>query len=356
MKWFIILLVVLFHVISVFSSCKGLMSINEPGIPALDSIGYMIYPWFMSCLFIAAGVSAKYALEKIDKRSFIRARMRKLLIPLISYTFLIGPFAANLSFQVNYLEEQLSKLPPFVIMLIKLVSGMGPSWFLLQLFLVSLVLLLVLKLDKNQNLMKLGAKCTLPVLLLFYIPVFLSAQILFVTYTYRNMLYLLMFLMGYYIFSQDNVIARLKKHALRLLCFGIGLGALQTYHCWGTFYQGVVNDWLVMLYTWIMVLAVFGCFARYFDWQNKFNSHMTDLSFGIYLFHYVPLIYISYILSTQCTLPYALNYFLAFTGTIGAAIILTWIAKKIPVVNLLFGLKRSKRGKDISLVPGSKER
>jgi hypothetical protein len=71
MKWFIIILVLVFHVVSIFSSCKGLMSFNEPGIPALDSIGYMIYPWFMSCLFVAAGVSAKYALDKKDKRTFV---------------------------------------------------------------------------------------------------------------------------------------------------------------------------------------------------------------------------------------------------------------------------------------------
>jgi hypothetical protein len=315
------------------------MSFNEPGIPELDSIGYMIYPWFMSCMFVAAGVSAKYSLEKRTSKTFIKERVRKLFIPLLSYTFLIGPFAAELSFKVNNLEKQLSMLPAFVIRLIKVVSGMGPSWFLLQLFLVSLVLLLVLKLDKKQKLMELGSKCNLLILLLFYFPVLLSAQILYVTYTYRNMLYLLMFLLGYYVFSHDNIIEILMKYAPVLLGTGIVLGVIQTYTCWGTFYQGVVNNWLVILYTWIMILAVFGCFARFFNSQNKLSAYASSLSFGVYLFHYVPLIYITYFLSTKCSLPFALNYILTFAGTLVSAVLMTIVVKKIPILNFLFGLK-----------------
>jgi uncharacterized oligopeptide transporter (OPT) family protein len=57
-----------------------------------------------------------------------------------------------------------------------------------------------------------------------------------------------MFLMGYYIFSQDNIIEILKKYAPALLGAGILLGIIQTCLCWGKFYQSVVNDWYVMLY------------------------------------------------------------------------------------------------------------
>ena len=97
-----------------------------------------------------------------------------------------------------------------------------------------------------------------------------------------------------------------------------------------------------MLYTWVMVLAVLGCFARYFDRQNRFTARMSGLSFGIYLFHYVPLIYIAYFLSKQCRLPYALNYILTSAGTFIFAVLLTLIVKKIPGLNILFGFKEPK--------------
>lgn len=339
MKWFIILLVPVFHVVSVFGS-KGMMSVNEPGIAALDSIGYMLYPWFMCCLFVAAGVSAKHALETRDRKAFLKERVSKLLLPLVSYTVLVGPFAAELSFKANRLDKTLAALPAPVIVLIKIVSGMGPSWFLLQLLLISLVLVLILKLDKKQKLTEWGAKCSLPVLLLFYFPVLLAAQLLYVTYTYRNMLYLLLFLMGYAVFSHDSVIKTLAKYAPALLAAGLALGAVQTCRCWGKVYQTVVNDWVVMLYTWVMMLAVFGCFARFFDRQNRFTARMTGLSFGIYLFHYVPLIYIAYFLSAKCRFPYAVNYLLTLAGTLACAVLLTVVVTRIPGLNVLFGLKR----------------
>lgn len=341
MKWSIILLVLVFHTISIFSSCKAPMSFNAPGIPAMDGIGYMIYPWFMSCMFVAAGISAKFALEKRDGKTFIKERVRKLLIPFVAYLILVGPFASALSFKVGNLDKVFSKLPAFVVALIRVVSGMGPAWFLIQLFLISLVFLLIRKLDKNQKSQWLGSKVNITVLLILYFPVLLSAQFLYVSLTFRNMLYLFMFLLGYFVFSQDKVIETLKAYALPLLFAGLGLGAVQTYFCWGKVYQTVVNDWLVMLYTWVMILAVFGCFARYFDRHTNFTAAMSCLSFGIYLFHYLPMIYIAYLV-TKLNLPYLLNYIITFAGALAAAVLLTVIVKKIPVLNFLFGLKPKK--------------
>lgn len=343
MKWSIILLVLVFHTVSIFSSCKAPMSFNAPGISALDGIGYMIYPWFMSCMFVAAGISAKFALKKRDEKTFIKERVKKLLIPFVAYLILVGPFASTLSFKVGNLDKVFLKLPTFVVALIKIVSGMGPAWFLIQLFLILLVFLLIRKLDKNQKLLWLSSKVNILVLLLLYFPVLLSAQFLYVSLTFRNVLYLFMFLLGYSVFSQDKVIEALKIYALPLLFAGLGLGAVQTYFCWGKVYQTVVNDWRVMLYTWVMILAVFGCFAHYFNRHTSFTAIMSGLSFGIYLFHYVPMIYIAYFLETKLNLPYLLNYIITFTGSLAAAVLLTVIVKKIPVLNFLFGLKPKKK-------------
>jgi hypothetical protein len=318
------------------------MSFNAPGIPALDSIGYMIYPWFMSCMFVAAGISARFALEKRDGKTFIKERVKKLLIPFIVYLILVGSFASALSFKIGNLDKVFSKLPVFAIILIRIVSGMGPAWFLIQLFLISMIFLLIYKLDKNQKLLQLGSKVNILILLMLYFPVLLSAQFLYVSLTFRNVLYLFMFLLGYYVFSHDKVIGTLKRYALPLLFAGLGLGAVQTYFCWGKVYQTAVNDWLVMLYTWIMILAVFGCFARFFDRRTSFTVTMSGLSFGIYLFHYVPMVYIAYFLVTKLNLPYILNYSITFVGSLIAAVLLTVIVKKIPVLNFLFGLQPKK--------------
>ena len=63
-RWTVIILVLVFHVVSIFSSCGAVMSINAPGIPALDTIGYLIYPWFMCLLFVVSGICARISLDR----------------------------------------------------------------------------------------------------------------------------------------------------------------------------------------------------------------------------------------------------------------------------------------------------
>ena len=342
-RWFVILLVLVFHVVSIFCSCGALMSYNYPGIPALDVIGYMVYPWFMPCMFVVAGISARYALAKKSNAQFIKDRAARLLIPFISYLVLIGPLAASLSFRVNRLDEVFSALPGVIVFLIRVLNGMGPSWFLLQLFVVSLLLVLVRRLDPADRLTLWAEKCNLGVLLLLFFPAWGAAQILYIAYTFRVGLYLFLFLLGYYVFSQERVQLLLQKYCPLFLAVGIVLGIAQTYVSWGQPFQNVVNHWLGMLFTWVMILAVLGGAGRWFDHSNRFTAYMTKRSYGLYYFHYVPMTYIAYWLTTGLTLPYIWNYVLVLLLSLVASIALYEIFSRIPVVNLLFGLKRKRK-------------
>lgn len=339
-KWFVIVLVLVNHVVSIFSSNGSLMSYNAKGIASMDAIGYFIYPWFMPILFVIAGISARYSLQHRSAKEFRKERVWKLLIPFLAYLFLIGPLAGELAFKVNDYENVFAALPDFVIVIIKLLNGMGPSWFLLQLFLLSYVLLLVRRLDKKEKLFWLGKQCNLRMLLLLYFPVLLAAQILYVAFTFRNGLYLLLFLLGYYMFSEERVQNLLEKWNAYFLLVGFLAGILQCYVSWGKPYQEVVNHWLVMLYTWFMILGVMGCAGRWFNQNNKLTRYMRQRSFGLYLFHYVPMVYIAYYLTTNFKLPDIVNYIVVLILSFAASIILFEILVRIPVVNLILGLKK----------------
>ena len=63
-RWSVIVLVLVFHVVSIYCSCGAVMSYNAPGIPAMDAIGYLIYPWFMPLLFVVSGICARFSLSK----------------------------------------------------------------------------------------------------------------------------------------------------------------------------------------------------------------------------------------------------------------------------------------------------
>ena len=49
-------------------------------LACFDAVLYFVYPWFMVLLFLIAGISARYALQKYSGREFIRLRVRKLLV------------------------------------------------------------------------------------------------------------------------------------------------------------------------------------------------------------------------------------------------------------------------------------
>lgn len=339
-KWVVIILVLVNHVLSIFSSNGSLMSYNTKGIAAMDTIGYFIYPWFMPVLFVIAGISARYSLQHRTTREFRKERVWKLLIPFLTYFFLIGPFAGELAFKVNDYDTVFAAVPSFIIPMIKLLNGMGPSWFLLQLFILSYVLLLIRKLDKKEKLFWFGKQCNLKMLLLFYFPVLLAAQILYVAFTFRNGLYLLLFLLGYYMFSEEKVQGLLEKWCVFFLIAGFITGLLQCYVSFGKSYQEVVNHWLVMLYTWLMILGVMGCAKRWLNQNNKLTRYMSKRSFGLYLFHYVPMVYIAYYLTTNFEIPSIVNYILVFLLSFVASMVIYEIGVRIPVINMLLGLKK----------------
>lgn len=102
--------------------------------------------------------------------------------------------------------------------------------------------------DKKDKLLNLGQNFNIWILVLCYISFFGAAQILNVAYTFRNVLYLPLFSMGYYIFSEEKIQQLLQKYNIILLCIGAITGIVQTYISWDVPYQLVVNNWAVILY------------------------------------------------------------------------------------------------------------
>ena len=80
-RWITILLVVIYHVIMIFSGILPGMGIPFKDVQYQDGVMYVLYPWFMILLFIISGMSSRYYLEKHSVKEFVRARTRKLLVP-----------------------------------------------------------------------------------------------------------------------------------------------------------------------------------------------------------------------------------------------------------------------------------
>lgn len=58
----------------------------------LSSLITLVNPWFMSILFVIAGMCANYSLRKRSIKEFVKERFGKLMLPFISGMILLIPF------------------------------------------------------------------------------------------------------------------------------------------------------------------------------------------------------------------------------------------------------------------------
>ena len=168
-------------------------------------------------------------------------------------------------------------------------SGIGVLWFLHELLLCEVVLVLIRKLDKKDRLWQLGGKANFPVICLLVLGMWGSAYILNtpVIEVYRNGFYLFCFLAGYILFSHEQIQSLLAKWAPCMLAVSGVLAVVYTVHFWGQNYAALSNlkAPLTNLYAWFACLGVLGAGKRWLDKETAFTRCMASRSFGIYVLH-----------------------------------------------------------------------
>ncbi len=357
-RWITVILVMFYHVIYTYNSQGVIKNTAACGYPVLDRGMYFVYPWFMVLLFIVAGISAKYSLQKRSSKEFIKDRALRLLVPSFVIPVVIG-------WSVGYitnLENDMfmgngDKIPGVIKYIIYVVSGQGPLWFAQELFIASLVLVLIRKIDKNKKLDALCEKFEWWGFLILYVSFLLFANILNtpLVEVYRNGFYINGFLLGYYVFSNDRVIEMLRKARFVLVpaavITGIGyvlyivfaIEPLATNDVLTTVNYSslrVLRNPLTNFYAYIAVLAIFSVAKDLLNFKNKFSEFMTKANFGYYALHYFVLVIIVFALEKLPTLPMWSCYLISTFGMIGVTTVLYLVIRRIPFIRkLLLGMK-----------------
>lgn len=342
LRSFVIVLVLIFHVVATYNSNGSPLNYNGEGLAAMDAVGYMIYPWFMILLFVVSGMVAKYSLEKRVLKTFLSERTVTLLVPFVCYQVVLGFPISAFSFEINHIAESLHELPPFAVNLVRILNGMGPSWFLLQLFVSSMIFALFYSIIGETNhakLLALGEQSNILLMIGLFIPVYLSAQILYIAYTFRFILYTFSFILGFYVFSPEKVQNHLASYSTYLLIVGLILGGVQTKLYRGQGYQLIVNEFVVVLFSWVMVLAMLGLFKSRFNQESRNWKFLNNYSYSFYIFHYLPLTVGGYFIDQWITV-HILKYLLLFVWTVAASILLHEIVIRLPLVPQLLGMKK----------------
>lgn len=345
-RWATVVIVLLYHVNYLFNTVGIPFPVGEDaGIRFMDIFSYIVYPWFMALLFLIAGMSARYALEHQAAGAFLKSKVVKLLVPstlgLFVYHWITGWMNVHMGADPGVLDA----VPVVIRYLIYVLSGTGPLWFIQMLFVFSLLLVGIRALDKNDKLWTLGGRAGIPVLVLLVVIVWGGAQILNmpVLTTYRFGIYGVCYLLGYFVFSHEEVEERVERMRIPALLVTAVLGVCYVISYYGESYvtPECLKSPLVNAYLWAAILAILGCGRAWCNRRNRFTDNMTRTSFGLYIVHYPIVLAVCIVLYRYTNLPHLLNYFLAWLVELPLSFLVYEVLRRIPVIRfLVLGVKK----------------
>ena len=299
LRWMGILMLFPFHAAFVFSAgWYGYYVSSSYTSTAAHCLTVSVEPWIMPLLFCIAGLVPKFALQKRTPLVYLKERVTKLLVPFLAGLVLICPVIAyyTLKFHTDYTGRFAGAFVHFFssIHTIQDLNGIAGDfsvdhlWFILSLFIISVVALGVILLGRRQAGLHLNPNnVRLPVLALLFIPVWLLnfAGINVTGYSLPS--YFAMFLIGYCLFAMDSVQAQLERYWAVLLAAWIVLtiGVMWTYGIILGHYEVFWGSSAIYVVTgWTGVLALMGAGRHLFDSTNNFTAYMGAASYRCIFF------------------------------------------------------------------------
>ena len=376
-RWVTVLLVMFFHVFYYFNTyCMGSGIGGFSDYQPQDAVLYLLYPWLMPLLFVVAGMSSRYALQRKSPREYLRTRTRKLLVPatlgLFVFQWMAGYFGMqtmNFRFHADLGAGQ----PWWVMYIMWAVCGGGGLWFIQLLWLFSLISIPIYQVGSH---LKQKAHHTLPTwlcalfLLLFGTLLYLTDRTVMdgdnsmqdpamLYNVYRPLYYLTAYLFGYFFFVREEVQTLLVRLRWLLIPAALVCGIVLTITTFGedayspAYIRSVGNN----LYAWLAILAMFAAFRT---WCNRDVSHINnantgdapmvsravinknyasrlitffrDASYGLYILQFFVYISIGYLLRAYTALPPWAMYVLLFLAMFILTPVLYLLIRRIPVL------------------------
>lgn len=299
-----------------------------------------VYPWFMCLLFVIAGMSSRFSLKRRTSLQFLRERAIHILLPSVAGVFLIGWIGGLItSYYMDMFGEYAALIPLPVKWLIYCFAGIGPLWFAQVLFVACLVLVLVRKLDPNDQLSEwCGRLPTWSVVPLFFV-VWGSAQVLNtpVITVYRFGIYLFMFFLGHYFFSQERIQSALEKGSVWTGISTLVIGIVYTHRYYGAYYAGndILQGFFTNFYLWVAILALLGLGKRFLGFHNAATEYMTRNNFSFYVLHNPVIVVTGHCAVSMLKLPVEWCYPVILLGMVVLLPLLTALIRRIPVLNTL---------------------
>lgn len=348
LRWFSILILIPFHAAMAWNGWEdNYVWYHENKV--LSSIVIFISPYFMPLLFVLAGMSTKYALQRRNNRQYIIERVKKLFLPLATGLFTVAPFMAYIAdkYHNKYKGGFISHYRVFFTHVSDMTGydgyfTTGHLWFLIYLFIISLISLGIISLQKRKfNKLTFS---NIPAFILPFLLVFPLAMIPILNIGGKSMSEdFALFLLGYYILSEEKVLEKVTKYSKIYLFIMFLCDSLMTYlFVWKDQGSDLLLTACQICSLWFGVLGLIGIARLGFNHNNKVTRYFTTNSFLIYIFHFGWLVWIQYLLS-KTNVNDGENFAISVVGTLILTILTCEIVRRIPGIRFLFGIKFRKK-------------
>lgn len=345
LRWFCILSLFPYHTAMIYNDWGENFYIRGPVVKAFSAFVIVTWPWFMPLLFVLAGMSTAYALRRRTIRGYVGERCEKLLLPLVCGILLLIPiqtfFAERFhnGYSGNYFQQYALFFTKF-----KDLAGytggftVGHLWFLLYLFLISLLALPILRWYEKSSKALHRVRWTWGGLLpLFLIPL-LTTPLLDIGGKSLGR-YFALFLLGYWIFSRDSVVEGLAKKSRLLAAAAVALLIVKLvlyygFRCTG----GLAVDVYDGFYMWVGILMFLGVGKRWLDFHNWVTGYLAKASFPVYILHQSCVVAVAFYVFRVVSQP-ALQFIVIVAVSAGMTFLFYEILKRIRLFRILFAIK-----------------
>lgn len=344
-RWISILLLFIYHTCMIWNNFGDEFYIWGGDNQLLSGFILFLYPVYMPLLFTIAGISSKLALKKRSYMEYTKERVLRLLVPFVGGVLLIVPvqtFYAE-KFHNAYKGGYIQQYKLFFTKITDLSGyqgGLTPGhlWFIWYLFIISLIAIIIISLIKKSRFKIDVNKISLSKVIALFIIICFSIPILEIGGKSVGK-FLMLFLLGYYVLSNDAVMDKIEENRYSLLIAFIIVNSIHMFlFIFYKFDSGLLYNGFVSFAGWLGILAILGIGKHSMDFSNRLTNYFAISSFPIYIIHQTVLVMIAYYVMTMLT-GLLIQFSCIAVGSFLVTMVIYEIIKRIPYIRILFGIK-----------------
>ena len=345
LRWLTVSILILYHAAIAYNTWDEANYIFFDPVRPLAAIVSFSSPWFMPLMFLLAGASARFSLQKRSTGEFVKERFLRLGIPFVFGVLLIAPMLSYVA-DVTHNDYSGGYFEHYGVFFSRFTDLTGYDggftlahfWFLGVLIVVSLLGCVVIKLIgtvENGSKKAAFAGLALAVLAVALFDVSWFGK--------RIPTYLFVYLLGYYFVSDRDFVQKLcKSKLLFVLLFVVSCTANTVIFIFigGHETLNTICNYAAFAFALPALVTIA---HDHLDFSNRFTSFNSKISYIFYITHFPIVIFCQYILSLA-GMGIIANLVITLIISYPLTCALCFLIEKTKYLRVLFGSKAQKRG------------